>query len=71
MHFPEAPSLVNDVVPSKVALGHSYNTSVLERSIGRHTVGQTECALTSIGPHHREVITIRTPLPLHDQESRV
>lgn len=30
-----------------------------------------ECAVTSIAPHHREVITVRTPLPHNDQESCV
>lgn len=48
----------------------NYSSPFLDRT--RYSSSPTaECTVTSIAPYHREVITVRTPLPHNDQESCV
>lgn len=48
----------------------NYSSPFLDRT--RYSSSPAaECTVTSIAPYHREVITVRTPLPHNDQESCV
>lgn len=62
------------LITNKIYAPFAENT---RNTINKFTAGApapavpAECAVTSIAPHHREVITVRTPLPHNDQESCV
>lgn len=55
----------------KLIANKSYSSFFENSPTAKYSSMPAECTVTSIAPHHREVITVRTPLPHKDQESCV